>query len=100
MGPTTIAFALLLALLVLVPTRKLSLSGTSRLTMTTYFLALWGLSLTLLVARGPRILIPLLLVLYLLPFVTFGAGIAAIRRRFGLRPIKDVTPAEEPPAEG
>jgi len=96
-SPTTIALALLLALLVLVPTRKLSLSGASRVSLTSYFLVLWGLSLTVLVARGPRILIPLLLVMYLLPFVTFSAGIDAIRRRFGARPIKSVSPADEPP---
>jgi hypothetical protein len=96
MGPTTIALALLLAVLVLVPMRRLALSGTSRLTLTLYFVVLWGLSLVVVAARGPRILIPVLLIAYLLPFVTLGAGLEAIRRRFGARPVKDVTPVEEP----
>jgi hypothetical protein len=68
--------------------------------MTLYFLTMWGLSLVVVIGRGPRILIPVLLVAYLLPFVTFRAGIEAVRRRFEGRPIRDVTPSEDPRPRG
>ena len=100
MSPTTIALALLLALLVLVPTRRLAQGGARRETLTLYFLGLWLLSAFVVVAGGPRILLALVLLAYVAPFVTLGAGFAALRQRFAPRQVKDVTPPDEgqPPA--
>ena len=96
MGPTTIALALLLALLVLVPTRRLAIAGAQRETLAAYFLGVWLLSV-LAVVVGPRVLLAVVLVAYVIPFVTLGPGIEAVRRRFTQPPIKDVTPRDEAP---
>jgi len=98
-GPTTIALSLLLALLVLVPTRRLALAGSRRETLAAYFLGVWLLSVFAVVAGGPRVLLAVVLVAYVAPFVTVGAGFDALRRRFAPRPLKDVTPRDrdQPP---
>ena len=100
MSPTTIALALLLALLLLVPTRRLAQGGARRETLAAYFLGVWFLSAFVVVAGGPRALLAVVLVAYVAPFVTLGAGFAALRRRFAPRQVKDVTPRDEaqPPA--
>lgn len=95
MSPTTIALSLLLALLVLVPTRRLALAGTRRETLAAYFLGLWLLSAFVVVAGGPRALLAVVLVAYVAPFVTLGPGMAALRRRFSPRQVKDVTPRDK-----
>ena len=99
MGPTTIALALLLALLALVPTRRLALAGARRETLAAYFFGVWLLSVFA-VAVGPRVLLAVVLIAYVAPFMTLGAGLDALRRRFTPRPVKDVTPRDEsePPA--
>ena len=94
MGPQIIAIALALALLALVPTRRLALSGARREVLAIYFLGLWLLGLVV-VGGALRILFPILLVVYLVPFVTLGEGVDALRRRVGARPVKDVTPPDE-----
>ena len=106
MGPQTIGLGLLLALLVLVPTRRLALGGASRANLTAYFLGVWLLGMFAVIAAGPRFLIAVLLVAYLAPFLTLNAGLAELTRRFGfggsrrgpVRPaMKDVTPRDEAP---
>ena len=108
MGPQTIGLALLLALLALVPTRRLAQGGASQATLAAYFLGLWLLSVITVLAGGNRLLVAVLLVAYLAPFVTLSAGLAELRRRFGFRPggpprepvrppMKDVTPRDEAP---
>ncbi len=107
MGPVTIALALSIALLVLIPTRRLQRAGASRRTLVVYFLAVWLLALATATIRGPlRFLLPFVLVAYLVPFVTLRDGLERLRGRFGgildpwLRPptpeppMKDVTPPE------
>ena len=110
MGPQTIGLGLVLALLVLVPTRRLALGGASRATLTAYFLGVWLLSMFVVIAAGPRFLIAVLLIAYFAPFLTLNAGLAELARRFwfggGSRrgptkpAMKDVTPRDEatPPA--
>jgi hypothetical protein len=95
MGPTAIGLALLLALLALVPTRRLASGGARRETLAAYFLGVWLLSVFAVVAGGPRVLLAVVLVAYVAPFVTLGAGLDALRRRFAPRPLKDVTPRDE-----
>lgn len=108
--PATIALALLLALTVILPTRRLAIAGASRRTLAVYFISVWLVSVLAVVARGPaRLLVPILLVAYFAPFITLGAGFERLRGRFGGRfdgwirtapsprpAIKDVTPPEEP----
>ena len=110
MPATLIGIALLLGLLVAIPTRRLAIAGVDRVTLSMYYAFLWIVSLLAIELRGGgRLLVPILLVAYLAPFVTWRAGIERLRARFGRRPglrerggrpMKDVTPhdAAEPPA--
>lgn len=76
MSPTTIALVGLVALLVLIPTRRLQLAGWRRESLATYYLAVWLLGAVVAAMPSPaRFLIPLLLVAYLAPFVTLRDGL-------------------------
>lgn len=99
--PWLIALALLLGLLVLIPARRLQLSGFSPRIIGLYALGLWIVAMTLAIRpAGARILVPFLVVAALAPFV---AGPDQVRRVFrrpppGRRPpMKDVTPPDERP---
>lgn len=71
-----IALVGLVALLVLIPTRRLQLAGWKRESLATYYLTVWFLGAAVAVLPAPtRFLIPLLLVAYLAPFVTLRDGL-------------------------
>jgi hypothetical protein len=102
-------FALLIglavALLVLVPTRRLQLAGWRRDVLTGYFAAVWLLGVVVAIVPVPaRFLVPILLVAYLAPFITVRAGIDRLlggRRRSptgaaSRPPMKNVTPPSSP----
>ena len=112
MSPTTLALVGLVALLVLIPTRRLQLAGWRRESLTTYFLAVWLMGVAVAAMPAPaRFLIPLLLVAYLAPFVTLRDGLDRLLGRPRVdrgkagpadggsadprRPMKDVTPPDE-----
>lgn len=102
MSPYLLGLAGLVALLMLPPTRQLFAAGWGRPALTTYFVAMWGLAMLAALGEGPlRFLVPVLLVGYLAPFITFRAGIG---RLVGSRrpAVRDVTPrtAEDRPAAG
>lgn len=97
--PWLLGIALLLGLLVLIPARRLQLSGFSGRVIGLYAAGLWLLAMVLAIRpTGARILVPFLLVAYLAPFV---AGPDQVRRVFrrpppdGRPPIKDVTPPDQ-----
>lgn len=115
MSPTTIALVGLVALLVLIPTRRLYLAGWRPESLAAYFVAVWLLGAAVAALRAPAtFLVPILLVAYLAPFVTLRDG---LDRLFGRppgrdgrvdrsgtggpgpagepRPVKDVTPPDE-----
>ncbi len=103
--PWLLALALVIALLALIPARRLQLAGVSSRVIGLYTLALWVLGMTLAVRpAGARIVVPFLLVAYIAPFV---AGPDRVRRVLGRGgsvgdrpPMKDVTPPDgddEPP---
>lgn len=118
MSPAGLALAGLAALLALIPTRRLFLAGWSRNGLLTYWLTLTIMALAVAVMPSPaRFLVPFLIVVYLMPFVTLRTGIDRVRERLGLpastarpgraggsapdggpegsRPMKDVTPPDE-----
>ena len=117
-GPEFLALGLVLVLLVLIPARRLQLAGFGARTIGAYAACLWLLGLVVAVRPGLlRILIPLLLVAYLLPFIASPDALNRIVRRGrrggvgrgggpttpppGARPpIKNVTPPDEPGAAG
>lgn len=104
MEPWLLALALGLGLIILIPARRLQLAGLSRRAVTTYTAILWVGALFLAIRPvGARFLIPILLIAYLAPFV---AAPDTVRRvvsrgrdgvRAGMRPMKDVTPPDDPP---
>ena len=83
--------------LVLLPTRRLFVSGWTTRPLAAYFAALFGLGLLLALTRG-RIgfLIPILVLAYIAPFITARQGIRAARGRLG-GGMKNVTPTDEYP---
>ena len=101
----TLVIAVVVALVVLIPTRRLQLAGWSRDAMWTYFAFVWILGVVVSILPAPaRFLVPILLVAYLAPFVSVRAGIDYL---FGSRrqdppvepeqpPIKNVTPPDSP----
>ena len=103
MSPYLLGLAGLLALLMLLPTRRLFLAGWDRPALTTYFVAMWSLAMLVALAEGPlRYVVPVLLLGYLAPFITFRAGIVRLVGGKG-RPVRDVTPPkpdDRPAARG
>ena len=108
MSPATLLLVGLVALLVLIPTRRLQLAGWKREALTTYYLAVWLLGFVVAALPAPaRFLLPILIVAYLAPFVTVRDGFDRLLgrpRRPGPgsvggptepRPMKDVTPPEQ-----
>jgi hypothetical protein len=108
MSPTTVLLVGIVALLVLIPTRRLMVAGWKRESLTAYFVAVWVLGAAVAVMRAPAtFLVPILIVAYLAPFVTLRDGIDRLlgrpRRPDGdpvdapapPRPMKDVTPPDQ-----
>jgi len=112
-APWLLALGIGLALLVLLPSRRLQLAGLSSRVVGAYALALWGLAMVIAIRPvGARFLVPILLAAYLAPFVaapervgrflTRGRGRGrgpGVDRGPGAdgREVKDVTPPEERP---
>lgn len=103
-APALLGLAILIALVVLLPARRLQLAGMSSRVIGLYAICLWALAM--LVAIRPlllRVMIPILLVMYLGPFVTAPDRVAGIVRRTRRRgddpprpPMKNVTPPDGP----
>jgi hypothetical protein len=101
-----LAIGLVVALLVLLPARRLHLAGFSSAVITVYALGVWALAMVLIIRPILiRFVIPILVVLYLAPFVTApGRMTAIVRRGRGPRgrgdpprpPMKNVTPPDVP----
>jgi hypothetical protein len=106
--PALLAIGIVIALVVLLPARRLHLAGFSREVITVYALGVWALAMVL--AIRPvliRFLVPIVVVLYLAPFVTAPGRMSAIvRRGRGPRgdpprpPMKNVTPPDGPAGPG
>jgi hypothetical protein len=97
--PFLIGAALIVGLLALWPTRRLYVAGHSTSSIALYFAALWALGLLIAIApRAARLVLPILVVLYVVPFISWRAGFERLlgRRPREVRPpMKDVTPRDE-----
>jgi hypothetical protein len=97
--PALVAAILVLALLALIPTRRLFQRGTSAGLVAAYFLALWLIGFVVVATGGrARILLPVILVLAVLPYFHLRDGIDRLLgrpRRPVAPPIKNVTPPED-----
>ena len=99
-----IILAVVVALLVLLPARRLQLAGMSTGVIAVYALGVWALAMVVVIRPVLiRFLVPILVVLYLAPFVTAPGRMSAIvRRGRGPRgepprpPMKNVTPPDGP----
>ncbi|HEY7522215.1 MAG TPA: hypothetical protein VH720_00980 [Candidatus Limnocylindrales bacterium] len=92
MPPAILALVLVLGLLALIPTRRLARLGWTSGALAAYFVALWVLGAVAASAPGgARILVPLLLIVWLAPFVTWREGLDRLRDR----PPRNVTPRDD-----
>lgn len=104
--PWLLALALAIGLLVLIPARRLQLSGFASRTIGAYTLVLWAFAMLIAIRPGAtRILIPMLLVAYLAPFVAGPDTVRRVLRRPASAapdrpPMKDVTPPDSPSVDG
>ena len=104
MPPWLLALGLVLALLVLIPARRLQLAGLAPRTIGLYALGLWLLAMLIAIQPGAtRILIPILLAAYLAPFVATPDRMRGILGRVwrppdepARPPMKNVTPPDAP----
>jgi hypothetical protein len=96
--PWLLALGLVLALLMLIPARRLRAAGLSSGVVGLYALAIWALAMFVAIRPGAtRLVIPLLLLGYLAPFIASPEVIGRfLRRGPPRRPIKDVTPPDPP----
>lgn len=89
-APWFIGLALLCVVLAAIPTRRLADAGIRPAWLAIYLVALVGLGLVVVAARGPgRYLVPFLVVLYVAPLVVAPETTARWLRR-GRRPPKNV----------
>jgi hypothetical protein len=99
LAPILLAVVLLTGFFALVPARRLYLGGHPTGVVAAYFLAVWLLGIAAFEARG-RFFVPLLLILYVVPFITWRAGLERLlgrshdeRNQPGPAP-KNVTPPD------
>jgi hypothetical protein len=97
--PALIAATIVVGLLALAPTRRLFQSGRPPRYVAGYFAALWLLGLVAALAPGAaRGVVPLLVVLYVFPFINWRAGIDRLLGRPPREvrpPMKNVTPPRD-----
>lgn len=102
-APALLAVGLLLALVVLLPAKRLQAAGLSSRVIGVYALFVWALAFLLFLRPvAARFLVPILIVAYIAPFVVAPERVAAlVRRRPGGRggppapPMKNVTPPDD-----
>ena len=111
-APWLLALALGVGLLVLIPARRLQLSGVSPRAAGAYVVVLWLLAMAVAIRPvATRFLVPMLLVVYLAPFIAGPDQVRRLLRRpppgpgrgtgrardegIDRPPIKDVTPPDQ-----
>jgi di/tricarboxylate transporter len=103
-APALLALGILILLVVLLPARRLQLGGFSGRAIGLYAVCLWALAMLLAIRPVlTRLLVPILLVMYLAPFVVAPGRVSGIVRRARGRgdppprpPMKNVTPPDGP----
>ena len=105
-APALLAVGFVLALIVLIPARRLRLAGFRSRSIGLYALVMWSLAFLLAVRPTvTRFLIPILVVAYVAPFVVAPERLSRIVRRGGSGdppppPMKNVTPPDPPGGDG
>jgi hypothetical protein len=97
--PFILGIVLVAGLLALAPTRRMYTSGRSNGATATYFLAVWLLGILIAFApRTARLLLPILVVLYVVPFINWRAGLDRLVGR-PARPVRPPMKNVTPPAD-
>ena len=102
-APWLLALGLALALIVLIPAKRLQLAGLSGRVTGAYAVALWLMGMVIAIRPiGIRFLLPILLIAYLAPFVAGPDRVRRLLRRpppgddgVDRPPMKDVTPPDQ-----
>jgi hypothetical protein len=100
--PFILVATLVVGLLALAPTRRLYVAGRSPGIIASYFVSLWLLGvLVALAPRLARLVLPILVVLYIVPFLDWRTGLDRLlgRRREVRPPMKNVTPPRDEAGE-
>ncbi len=96
--PPLLLVAILLAAIAVIPTRRLAIRGASNLVIAAYFVALWVSALAIVGAPGrSRLLVPVIVVLAIVPFVTLREGLDRLLGRAPREvesPPRNVTPPD------
>ena len=107
LSPLLLGIALVLALIVLLPARRLHLAGVSGRIIGLYALCVWALAFFLAVRPlAARFLIPILVIAWVAPFIAAGERVSSLARRIRPprdeppRPMKNVTPPDDPGPPG
>jgi hypothetical protein len=102
--PALLAAVLVVGVLALAPTRRLFQAGRPPRYVAGYFVALWLLGLVVALApAAARAAVPLLVLLYVVPFIDWRAGIDRLLGRPPRQvrpPMKNVTPPPRDEATG
>ena len=107
-APGLLAVGLLLALVVLLPAKRLQLGGVSSRMIGLYAVCVWALAFLLVIRPvAARFLVPILIIAYVAPFIVAPGRVAAIMRRGPgpgreppRPPMKNVTPPDDPSQPG
>jgi hypothetical protein len=108
LSPVLLALALVLALIVLLPARRLQLAGLSGRVIGLYAVCVWALAFFLAIRPvAAKFLIPILIIAWVAPFIVAPERVAGLVRRVrGPRdepphpPMKNVTPPDDPTPRG
>ena len=99
LSPGLLAAALVVGLLALVPARRLFGRGFDGTLVAVYFVVVWLVGVLVLIgATRSRLFVPILLILYVLPFVTARSGLVRLldgARQRGRSQPRNVTPVAE-----
>jgi hypothetical protein len=102
-APALLAIGIAIALIVLIPARRLQLAGFRGRSIGLYAACLWGMAFLLAIRPvATRFLVPILVVAYVAPFVVAPERLSSIVRRRGgsghppQPPMKNVTPPDPP----
>jgi hypothetical protein len=102
--PWLLALALIVALLVLIPTRRLRAADVAPRWVAAYAIGLWLVAMALAIRPiAGRVLVPFVLIAYLAPFIATPDVVGRVLRRGriggrrdGRPPMKNVTPPDAP----
>lgn len=102
-APALLAIAIAIALIVLIPARRLQLAGFRARWIGVYAVCVWAMAFVLAIRPiATRFLIPILVVAFIAPFVVAPERLSSIVRRGGRSgdppqpPMKNVTPPDPP----